>query len=96
MTTLELLRNRRADIGAVAAAHGARDVRVFGSVARQDDGPESDIDLLVRFDPGTSLLDHAGLAIELERILGRRVDVVSERGLKERIRQRVLQEATPL
>ncbi len=69
---------------------------MFGSVARGDDGPESDVDFLVRFDPGTTLFDQVGLISELEDLLGRRVDVVSERGLKERIRDRVFHEATPL
>jgi predicted nucleotidyltransferase len=72
------------------------DVRVFGSVARGEDGPDSDVDFLVRFVRGTTLFDQAGLIVELEHLLGRNVDVVSERGLKERIRDRVLGEATPL
>ena len=96
MSTLEILRNRRDEICAVGAAYGARDIRLFGSVARDEDGPESDIDFLVRFEPGTTLLDQAGLISEFERLLGRKVDVVSDRGLKKRIRDRVLREATPL
>ena len=87
---------KRVDILRVAAAHGARNVRVFGSVARGESGSESDIDLLVEFEPGRSLLDHAALQIELEALLGRRVDVASERGLRPRIRERVLREARPL
>ncbi len=96
MTTLDILRSRRDEICSVAAEHGARDVRLFGSVARGEDGPESDVDFLVRFEPGTTLLDQAGLISDFERLLGRHVDVVSERGLKQRIRDRVLHEATPL
>lgn len=96
MSTLEILRNRRDEICALGAEYGARDIRLFGSVARGEDGPESDVDFLVRFEPGTTLLDQAGLISEFERLLGRKVDVVSDRGLKERIRDRVLREATPL
>jgi len=87
---------KRVQILLVAAAHGARNVRVFGSVARGDSGAESDVDLLVEFEPGRSLLDHAALQIELEALLGRRVDVASERGLRPRVRERVLREARPL
>ena len=80
----------------IAAKHGARNVRVFGSVARGEDDDKSDIDLLVEFESGRSLLDHAGLWLELQDLLGCKVDVVSERGIKPRIRDRVLREAVPL
>jgi predicted nucleotidyltransferase len=83
----------RAEILAAAARHGATNVRVFGSVARGDADPASDVDFLVDFEPGRSLLDLAGLVVELEDLLGRPVDVVTEPGLKARIRQRVLAEA---
>ena len=79
----------RAEILAAAARHGATNVRVFGSVARGDADAASDVD----FQPGRSLLDLAGLLVELEDLLGHRVDVVTEPGLKARIRQRVLAEA---
>lgn len=80
----------------IAARHGARNVRVFGSVARGEADEKSDIDLLVEFEPGRSLLDHAGLWLELQELLGCKVDVVSDRGIKPRIRERVLREAVPL
>ena len=83
----------RAQILAVAARHGAANVRVFGSVARGDADAASDVDFLVDFEPGRSLLDLASLLVELEDLLGHRVDVVTEPGLKARIRQRVLAEA---
>ena len=86
----------RSEILRVASAHGARNVRVFGSVARGDSGPESDLDLLVDFEPGRSLLDHAAMQLELEALVGRNVDVASERGLRPRVRDRVLSEARPL
>jgi predicted nucleotidyltransferase len=87
---------KRAEILRVAALHGARNVRVFGSVARGEASAESDLDLLVDFDSGRSLLDHAALQMDLEKLLGRRVDVASERGLRPRVRERVLREARPL
>jgi predicted nucleotidyltransferase len=79
-----------------AAQHGARNVRVFGSVARGEAGEKSDIDFLVELEPGRSLLDHAALLVELEELLGHRVDVVTERGLRPRVRDRVLREAVAL
>lgn len=96
MTLGQLLQQRRADILRSAAKHGARNVRVFGSVARGEDDSASDIDLLVAFDPDRSLLDHAALWLELQDLLGCAVDVVSDRGIKPRIRERVLAEAVPL
>ena len=86
----------RSSIQALAETHGARDVRVFGSVARGQAGPESDIDLLVSLDRGRSMLDLARLELELERLLGRRVDVVTAAALREPIRSTVLREARPV
>jgi uncharacterized protein len=86
----------RGQILAVAARHGALNVRVFGSVARGDADAASDIDFLVDFEPGRSLLDLAALLVDLEDLLGHPVDVVTESGLKARIRQRVLDEAVPV
>jgi uncharacterized protein len=80
----------------IARENGAHDVRVFGSRARGDARPDSDLDLLVRFEKGRSLLDLVGLKLELEDLLGIKVDVVSERGLSPYIRERVLAEARPL
>ncbi|BAC09784.1 tsl2232 [Thermosynechococcus vestitus BP-1] len=84
---------KRQEVLRVAAKHGARNVRVFGSVARGEADAESDIDFLVELEPGRTLFDLGGLQYELEQLLGCRVDVVTERGLKARIRDRVLQEA---
>lgn len=86
----------RGEILALAARHGARNVRVFGSVARGEADAASDIDFLVDFEPGRSLLDLAALLVDLEDLLGHPVDVVTEPGLKARIRQRVLAEAVPV
>ena len=96
MTVTEKLASRREEIFRIAARHGARNLRVFGSVARGEAGPDSDLDLLVDVEPGRSLLDLGGLLMELQDLLGCRVDVVTERGLRERIRERVLGEARPL
>ena len=96
MTLETLLNAKRDEILQICTKYGARNVRVFGSVARGDADEHSDIDLLVEFDTERSLLDHAGLWLELQELLGVKVDVVSERGLKARIRERVLQEAIPL
>jgi predicted nucleotidyltransferase len=92
----ELVRANREAILRVAADHGAHNVRIFGSVARGEAGPESDVDLLVDLEPGRSLLDLGGLLMDLQGLLGERVDVVTERGLRQRIRERVLNEAVPL
>jgi hypothetical protein len=92
----ELLRTKRNEILRIAARHGARNVRVFGSVARGEADERSDIDFLVEMDEGRSLLDVGGLLMELRALLGREVDVVTERGLKPRIRERVMQDALPL
>jgi uncharacterized protein len=94
--TLDALRRRRDEILGTAAAHGARNVRVFGSVARGEADEASDVDLLVELESGRSLLDHVALWQSLEALLGCRVDVVTERGLKPRLRDRVLREAVIL
>ncbi len=93
---LRQLRERREEIVRTAADYGAHHVRVFGSVARGDAGPDSDLDLLVQFEPGATLLSHAALVRELEALLGRKVDVVSERALRPKLRERVLREAVSL
>jgi len=90
------LKAKREEILEVCARYGARQVRVFGSVARGEADEQSDIDFLVELEPGRTLLDLGGLQYDLEQLLGRRVDVVTERGLKPRIRERVLREAVPL
>ncbi len=96
MTPEQRLKEKRDELLRIAAKHGATDVRVFGSVARGEADEQSDIDLLVCFEPGRSLLDHAGLWLDLEALLDCRVDVVSEGGLKPRLKDRVLSEAVPL
>jgi predicted nucleotidyltransferase len=92
----ELLKLKREEILKLAAKHGARNLRVFGSVARGEARPSSDIDFLFDFEPGRSLLDHVALKQDLEDLLSRKVDAVTEKSLHWYIRQRVLSEARPL
>ncbi len=97
MTLLDTLRERRSQILDIAAKHGAFNVRVFGSVVRGEETPESDIDFLIDYDrskitpwfPG-------GLLMDLQDLLGRKVDVLTERGVSPLIREQVLAEAKPL
>lgn len=86
----------RAIIRRVAAQHGAQEVRLFGSWVKGEASPTSDIDLLVVKGPNTSPWFPAGLILELESLLGRKVDVVTEKGLSPYLREQILQEATPL
>ena len=90
------LRKKRDAIIAMAAKHGALNPRIFGSIARGESGPESDIDLLVKMEEGRSLLDVSALALDLQDLLGVKVDVVSEDGLYWILRRRILKEAKPL
>jgi len=87
-----VLAAKRDEVLAIAARYGVRNVRVFGSVARGEDHEDSDVDLLVQLDPGVTLLRPAALERELEALLGRKVDVVSERALRPRLRDEVLRE----
>lgn len=96
MNIRELLEKNRDEILQIAKKHGATNVRIFGSVARGQDTSESDLDVLVDFEKGRSLMDHSALVIELQDLLGCKVDVATERGLKERIRERVAKDSVPL
>jgi predicted nucleotidyltransferase len=96
MTTTEIVQTKRDEILRIAERHGARDVRVFGSVARGEATENSDIDLLVRAGHQTSPWFPAALVAELEGLLGRKVDVVTEEGLYWLLRRRILREARPL
>jgi predicted nucleotidyltransferase len=83
-------------IGRIARHYGAVRLRVFGSVARGEASPESDLDLLADFEPTRDLLDVAGLKLDLEALLGCKADVVEEASLSPYLRERVLKEAQPL
>jgi len=92
----KLIEQRREAILAIAERRGVTDVRIFGSMARGTAGEESDVDILVRPLPGTSLFDLGGLVMDVQELLGRHVDVVSERALHPAMREQVLREALPL
>ena len=96
MDAKTLLKTRRKEILEIAARNGAVNVRVFGSVARGENRPDSDIDFLVNLEAGRSLLDLARLLRELNNLLGCPVDIVTEAGLRPRIKPQVLKEARPL
>jgi predicted nucleotidyltransferase len=89
----DLIIQKRTDILRLASRHGAHNVRLFGSAARGEADALSDIDILVDLEPGRSLLDLGGLLMDLQELLGCPVDVVTEKGLRPRIRERVLREA---
>jgi predicted nucleotidyltransferase len=94
--TVQLLQASREEILRIAARHGARNVRVFGSVARGDARPDSDVDFLIDVEPVTSSWFPAGLILDLENLLRKRVEVVTERGSNPLIRDSVLREAVPI
>jgi len=97
MLSLDTLRSELRDqILRLASRHGAQNVRVFGSVARGEAGETSDLDLLVSWESGRSLLDHAGLVQDLQELLGVKVHVGTEKSLHWYVRDRILREATPL
>ena len=96
MDIYELISAKRNKILVLAGRFGIKDIRIFGSVARHEAREESDIDFLVEFPSGTSLLTHAAFQRELAELLGRDIDVASVHGLKEQIRHSVMQEAVPL
>jgi uncharacterized protein len=93
---VDFVRTKRVQILRLARRHGVTRVRVFGSMARGDAGPHSDVDLLIDVGPDPSPWFPGGLVAELEELLGRRVQVVTERGLDELLREHVLGEAVPL
>jgi predicted nucleotidyltransferase len=94
--TFDEFQNKRETILQIAQRHGATNVRVFGSISRGDARADSDVDFLVDLDAGRSLFDLGGLLMDLQEFLGCPVDVVTEKGLRPRIRERVLREAVSL
>ena len=96
MTRKESVRLHRSEILSVARQYGATSLKIFGSVLRGDEKDSSDVDFLVEMEPSRSLLDLGGLQFELQKLLGCRVDVVTEKGLHWFIRDRILQEAVAL
>jgi uncharacterized protein len=92
----KLIDQKRKDILRIASKYGASNIRIFGSVARGDNTADSDVDFLVDMEKGHSLLDRAGLMLELQELLGFKVDVATVKSLKDRIKDRVMKEAVPL
>ena len=96
MRRIEQIRCQRDAILRLAARYGIRKARLFGSIVRGESGPNSDVDVLVDFEPGRSLLDQVGFEQDLETLLGCKVDVVVEGGISPYLESRILQEAQPL
>lgn len=96
MNIKNLLIEKREEILKISRQHGARKIRLFGSVARGEERPDSDLDFLVDMEDGRSLLDLGGLQMDLQDLLGRKVDVVTEKGIRPRLRDRIGKEAIPL
>lgn len=96
MKTIEMLRERRGLIVDIAARHGAMNVRIFGSVARGDETGKSDIDFLVAMEPDRNLYDLVGLQQDIENLLGRKADVITENSINRYLKERILREAVPL
>ena len=95
-TVGDTIREKREAIIRLAGKHGATEVRLIGSVARGEARPDSDVDLLVKWSEGTSLLDQAALTLELEKLLGRKVDIASDGWVKPAIRESVYRDAVAL
>jgi uncharacterized protein len=93
---LDQVRQKRDEILRIGALYGAKNIRVFGSVARGQAGPDSDVDFVVQLEPGRSLLDMGGLLMDLQDLLGCKVDLVTDTGLRPRIREQILREAVAL
>lgn len=96
MSTLSILQSKRAEILALAAKHGASNVRLFGSAARGEDSEDSDVDFLVDMQETSSLFDLIGLQQDIEKVLGKKVDVLTSDGINRYLKDRILGEAAPL
>ena len=96
MGIAELIAAKRVDIIRIAESHGATNIRVFGSIARGTSGSESDLDLLINLEPGRDLFDLIAIQQDLEDLLGKKVDVLTEGGLSRYMRDDILRDAVPL
>ncbi len=96
MGTAEIIQDKKEQILVLAAKYGASNLRVFGSVANGTADENSDVDILVDLEKGRSLFDLGGLLMDLQQLLNRKVDVVTENGLHWYIKERVLREARPI
>ena len=93
---MELLRQQRSEILKLASQHGARNVRIFGSAARGEAEADSDIDFLVELEPDRTLFDLGALLMDLQDLLGRKIDVVTDDSIYWLLRRKILKEAVPL
>jgi predicted nucleotidyltransferase len=96
MTELERIQQQKKNILAIARQHGIVRLRLFGSIVRGEETPQSDIDLLVDLEPGRSMFDLGGALIQLQELLRRKVDIVTEGGLHWYLKEKIMQEAVPL
>lgn len=96
MITMEIIKRKRSEIKKISQLHGVRNISVFGSVASNSAGVDSDVDFLVDLDEGRSLLDLGGLLMDLQELLGCKVDVVTKKGLHWYLKDKILKEARPL
>jgi uncharacterized protein len=94
--SIDIVRQKREHIISIAARHGAKNIRVFGSVARGEASETSDVDFLIDLEPGRSLFDLIGFLQDLEELLGKKVDVVTEDSIYWLLRRRIVKEAVPL
>jgi predicted nucleotidyltransferase len=96
VSTLKLIQDKKSDILAIAHRHGAKNVRLFGSVARGEDNETSDIDLLVSMEKNCSLYDLIGLQQEIQQMLNRKVDILTDKSINRYLQAQILQEAVLL
>lgn len=96
MSEFQKIQQKKKEILLVAQQHGIVNIRIFGSVARGDDNLQSDVDLLVDLEQGRTLFDLGGALIKLQNLLGRKVDIVTERGLHWYLKEKIMKEAKPL
>ena len=96
MSEFQKIKQKKKEILDVARQHGIVNIRIFGSVARGEENLQSDIDLLVDLEKGRTLFDLGGALVKLQNILGRKVDIVTERGLHWYLRKKIMKEAKPL
>ncbi len=96
LTELQEIQQKKKEILAVARQYGIVNVRIFGSVARGDDNPQSDIDFLVDLEEGCTLFDLGGALVKLQDLLGRKVDIVTNNGLHWYLREKIMKEARSL
>jgi predicted nucleotidyltransferase len=92
----DIINTHRQEILEIAHQRGIMNVRVFGSMSRGDAGPDSDVDLLVQLESGRSGLALGGFLMDVSELLGRKVDVVTEKALHPKLRGKIVQEAQPL